>query len=112
MLSCISALGAWGGLCFSEVPDQLHKCVLKARSGLAVTRKKVSGAPDKDWVPLPSLQQRVCHLRCTNTDYLSLMQGCTAAHFLSFMGVQSKALKINCEALQRIYLCHSGCINH
>lgn len=47
---------------------------LRPASGLAATRKKVSGAPDKDWVPLPSLQQRVRHLRCTNTDYLSSME--------------------------------------
>lgn len=31
--------------------------------------------------------------------------GYSAAYFLSFVGVQSKALKINCKALQRIDLC-------
>lgn len=45
---------------------------LRATRGLPVTEKKVSGAPDKDWV-LPSLQQHVCHLRCTNTACLSLV---------------------------------------
>lgn len=46
---------------------------LRTTGGLPERGKKVSGAPDKYWVPLPSLQQHMCHLRCANTVCLSLV---------------------------------------
>lgn len=112
MLSCISALWAWGGLCFLEVPDQLHKYVLKVHKWPSCNVKEGKwcawqslGTSALAPAALGSPKVYKCYLPVIDVGY-------TAAYFLSFVGVQSKALKINCEALQRIYLCHSGCINH
>lgn len=74
--------------------------------------KKVSGVPDKDWVGLLSLWHTDMSPKVYECFLPVTVGGYTFAYFLSFMGVMSKALKINSEALQRIYLCHSGFINH